>query len=122
MVHAARTARPGSARTRPVRASDTARGEPACRVPHGLSSLQPAWWLALALGIVAPAVTGGCTPAPALDATKVVPQPSPDSATTEIRDEPYRSVIGDYHRRIPVEPQPWRAQNEKMAPRGEGKE
>jgi len=57
-------------------------------------------------------LTSGCAqpPAPALAG------PDPVDASSPVSRVGYRSVIGSYKSRRPVEPAPWGEQNERVAP------
>lgn len=62
----------------------------------------------------------------ALAACQAIPVPEPltgaDPADQQsgIRDTGYRSVLGDYDHREPVDPKRWRDLNDKQAPGGGG--
>ena len=67
---------------------------------------------AFAAILVAALTTPGCTAPPA--APVVGPDPSDPSARTPAVD--YRSTTAPYTSRRPVQPGPWREQNERAAP------
>lgn len=63
-----------------------------------------------ALGLLAAACTATAPPLSGAD---------PSDATVRVPAMTYRSVLGGYVSRRPVEPAPWREQNERVAPKTE---
>ena len=58
-------------------------------------------------------VTASCTSAPPGPVARRDPS-DPAAASAPVA---YRSVVGPYQRQRPVDPTPWREQNERVAPR-----
>jgi hypothetical protein len=66
----------------------------------------------MALAVVALATAfAGCTQTPPRLAG-----PDPSDPLAPVRPAAYRSVVGPYASQRPVEPSPWRDQNDRIAP------
>jgi len=79
---------------------------------HYAVFVQPGRLLPLtAIGLLAPLVQ-------ACNATTASPWRGPDPSDPSVRVAPasYRSTVGSYVSQRPVEPRPWREQNERVAP------
>ena len=67
----------------------------------------------LVIGIVALSLlTGACVTTP----HKPFTGPDPSDPRVRVPNTKYRSTIGGYTSQRPVEPEPWREQNERVAP------
>ena len=77
---------------------------------HTPSSINRWMWLAVLAALAL--LVEACTPPPP------APMAGPDPANPHMRVPAvaYRSVVGPYESRRPVEPQPWQGQNDRIAP------
>jgi hypothetical protein len=69
-------------------------------------------WIEIAAVAALASIVEACTPPPP------VPLAGPDPADprTRVPAAAYRSAVGPYESRRPVEPQPWQNQNDRTAP------
>ena len=65
------------------------------------------------LAVLSPLTLAACanTPLP-----QVITDNSPVSGTTDIPVVGYVNPVGDYNHRLPVDPGPWREQNDRQSP------
>ncbi|CAN7517945.1 hypothetical protein LJR231_003701 [Phyllobacterium sp. LjRoot231] len=73
--------------------------------------------IAALLAVASTLVGAGCTTSPRLAEMAAEPAANPSYATAPGH---YRSVLGSYQHRTPVDPKNWRQLNDDLAPKGEG--
>lgn len=79
------------------------------------ASVQRATSLILAAGFAA-FLLAGCS----AGLSAIAPRPDPADPNARVSAVGYRSGLGAYRSQRPVEPRPWREQNDRVAPRKEG--
>jgi hypothetical protein len=72
--------------------------------------------IAALLAVASALVGAGCTASPRLADMAAEPAANPAFGTASGH---YRSVLGSYQHREPVDPQNWKKLNEDLAPKGE---
>ncbi len=69
-----------------------------------------------AAAVLASLSLAGCAATP----PDTLPAFNPSDPALGIRDVHYHPVVADYEHRVPVEPQNWRQQNERLSPANPG--
>ncbi|MBB3234473.1 hypothetical protein [Phyllobacterium endophyticum] len=72
--------------------------------------------IAALLAVASALVGAGCAATPRLADMAAEPAANPSFGTASVN---YRSVLGSYQHREPVDPKNWRQLNEDLAPKGE---